>query len=131
MELLPMDILYKTSNIEISLDQATHILYCTWLGFQDEQSLKDAGLVIHELFVLNKCSKILNDNTNVIGPWNHSTEWTTTQWFPSMIEAGLKKFAWVFSTDVFAQISAYRVTPNIPVVKTFLSKEKALEWLKD
>lgn len=125
-----MELLHQASNISISRDPATNILVCTWVGFQDEKSLKQAGAKIRELFIAYTCTKILNDNTQVVGTWNHSTQWVTNEWFPSMMEIGLKKFAWVLATDVFAQVSAYRVTPGINIVKTFISKEEALKWLK-
>jgi hypothetical protein len=87
--------------------------------------------MIYELLIKTKCSKIFNDNTHVIGSWDHSTEWIKTHLFPLLIESGLKKLAWIFSDDVSSQISAYRVTPSIRIVKTFLSKQEALAWLTD
>ncbi len=85
---------------------------------------------MRELFIEYKCTKILNDNTQVVGSWNHSTHWAAHEWFPKMIELGLKKFAWVLAIDVFAQVSAYKVTPGIAIVKNFISKEDAFEWLE-
>jgi hypothetical protein len=126
-----MELLYKASNIEIRHASSTGILYCTWIGFQEAGPLKDACNMIYELLKKTKCSKIFNDNTHVIGSWNHSTEWIKTYLFPLLVEAGLKKLAWIFSDDISSQISAYRVTPSISVVKTFLSKEEALAWLID
>lgn len=85
---------------------------------------------MRELFIEHHCTKILNDNTQVVGKWDHSIQWVSTEWFPAMIELGLRKFAWVLATDVFAQVSAYKVTPGINVVKTFISEEAALKWLR-
>lgn len=125
-----MDILYEVSNIVISHEPGSDILICTWVGKQDEKALKAAGEKMRELFIAHHCTKILNDNTNVIGQWNHSTQWASNEWFPAMAELGLKKFAWVLATDAPAQVSAYRVSPGIDIVKTFLSKEQAMKWLK-
>lgn len=122
--------LYNASNIVISLDPETNILICTWIGTQSEKLLKQAGEKMRELFIKHNCTKILNDNTQVVGTWNHSTQWATNEWFPAMIEIGLKKFAWVLAIDVYAQVSAYKVTPGIGIVKTFISQEAAFKWLK-
>lgn len=125
-----MELLYQASNISISLDRESNILVCTWVGAQREKLLKQAGDIMRELFIKHNCTKILNDNTEVVGTWNHSTQWASNEWFPAMIELGLEKFAWVLATDVYAQVSAYQVTPGIDIVKTFLSKEAAFKWLK-
>lgn len=124
-----MEILHQASNIVISLDPKTNILICTWIGSQTEKALKQAGEKMRELFIEHKCTKILNDNTQVVGAWNHSTQWASNEWFPQMIELGLKKFAWVLAIDTVAQVSAYRVTPGIDIVKTFISQEDAMKWL--
>lgn len=125
-----MELLYQASNITINRDPETNILFCTWIGKQNEKVLKQSGAKMKELFIEHKCTRILNDNTQVIGTWDHSTQWVTNEWFPGMIEIGLKKFAWVLATDVYAQVSAYRVSPGIDIIKTFISKEEALKWLK-
>ncbi len=122
-------LLHKASNIEIHLDKENGILICKWIGFQEEKPLKDSGKVIHDLLKKHKCSKILNDNTEVIGPWYHSVEWTATEWFPKMIKAGLKHFAWVCPKDLFSQLSAQRALSRQGVVKTFYNIEEAVEWL--
>lgn len=124
-----MELLYEASNIIIGRDPETNILICTWIGPQNEKSLKQAGAKMQELFIEYKCTKILNDNSQVVGTWNHSTQWAANEWFPQMIELGLKKFAWVLAIDVYAQISAYRVSPGIEIVKNFISKEDAMKWL--
>lgn len=125
-----MELLYEASNIIIGRDPETNILICTWIGPQNEKLLKQAGAKMQELFIEYKCTKILNDNSHVVGTWNHSTHWAANEWFPQMIELGLKKFAWVLAIDVYAQISAYRVSPGIEIAKNFISKEDAMKWLK-
>ncbi|HET9054168.1 MAG TPA: hypothetical protein VFM90_08350 [Cyclobacteriaceae bacterium] len=124
-----MESLYQTSNISISLDSKTNTLICTWIGPQNEEALRQAGAKIKELFIAHNCTKILNDNTQVVGEWNHSTQWARNEWFPQMIRLGLKKFAWVLALDTVAQISAYWVSPGIHIVKTFISTEDAFKWL--
>lgn len=122
-----MQALFISQNITISVEGDT--LFCNWMGYQDEQALRSAALLMHRFFIEYNCSKILNDNTEVVGPWNHSTAWATDEWFPSMMEAGLKKFAWVFPNDFFAQVSANRVIPTSPVIKAFTSRKAAANWL--
>ena len=125
-----MELLYQASNSIISRDPETNILFCTWIGPQNEKVLRQTGAKMRELFIEHRCTKILNDNTQVVGTWDHSTQWAAKEWFPAMIGIGLKKFAWVLATDVYAQVSAYRVSPGLDIVKNFISTEEAVKWLK-
>lgn len=124
------ELLYEASNIAISLDRANRILICRWFGFQHEEPTRETGALIQNFFVANKCTKLLNDNVEVIGPWYHSVEWSANTWFPAMIDAGLKHFAWVCPKDLFAQLSAQRVLPYHGFIRTFYQVDEAWEWLK-
>jgi hypothetical protein len=123
------EVLYHAANIDISYSDTEQVLYCDWIGVQDEAGLKRAGEMILTLLAAKKCSKVLNDNTRVIGPWYHSVNWTASTWFPDMIEAGLRHFAWVCSKDIFAQLSAKRAIPEGNVIKAFQTYDEAFEWL--
>ena len=88
-----------------------------------------AGGTILDLLKKKKVVKVLNDNTLVTGPWQDAAEWTATVWFPDMIKAGLKHFAWVFSRDIFAELSAKKAMPANDIVKSFNDLEDARTWL--
>lgn len=120
---------YKSGNIEISFSKNDLILYCDWIGLQEENELKTAGEKILELLASRQCSKVLNDNTRVIGDWYHSVDWTSGNWFPRMQRAGLTHFAWICSDDVFTQLSAKRAVPDGDLVKAFNTFEEAYAWL--
>lgn len=126
-----MESLFKAKNVEISYDPINKYMYCNWIGFQNKQSIMETGGIILDLFKKKKISKILNDNTRVTGPWQDSAEWTATVWFPEMIKAGLRHFAWIFSTNIFAELSAKKAMPANEIVKSFNSLEEARRWLID
>ncbi len=71
----------------------------------------------------------MNDNTQVTGPWQEAAEWTAKEWFPAMINAGLRHFAWIFSTNIFSELSAKKAMPASDIVKSFNSAKEAKEWL--
>lgn len=124
-------LLLKEKNLEVSYDAATNILFCRWIGFQNKEKIIASGTKILELFKQKtNCSKILNDNREVTGPWQDAAEWTAKEWFPAMEKAGLKHFAWIFSDNIFAELSAKSAQPNSDIVTTFKSYNEALEWLK-
>ena len=124
-----MEPLFKSKSIEISLDRKNNYMYCNWIGYQNKQSIMDSGKVILEQLKANKLSKVLNDNTLVTGPWQEAAEWTATVWFPDMIGAGLRHFAWIFSQNIFSELSAKKAMPANEFVKSFKDLEEARKWL--
>jgi len=124
-----MQSLSKQKNLEISYDPEHKYLYCNWLGFQNKESIMKSGLIILDLLKQKKVSKVLNDNSQVTGPWQEAAEWTATVWFPQMIEHGLKHFAWIFSPNIFSELSAKKAMPSSGIVKSFNSYNDALSWL--
>ncbi len=124
-----MEPLYVEKNLEISYDPVHKFLYCNWIGFQNKELIIACGAVMLRLLKEKKCSKILNDNRSVTGPWQEAADWTSGVWFPSMIDAGLKHFAWIFSPNIFAELSAIKAMPASDVVKSFSDYDEARKWL--
>jgi hypothetical protein len=124
-----MESLLKAKNIEISYDPANKYMYCNWIGFQNKHSIMTTGAAILDLVKKKRISKVLNDNTLVTGPWQEAAEWTSTVWFPDMIKAGLKHFAWIFSDNIFAELSAKKAMPATDIIKAFNGLEEARQWL--
>jgi hypothetical protein len=124
-----MEFLHKAKNLEISYDPEYQYVYCNWIGFQNNEIIIKSGAVILELFKKNGYTKLLNDNSRVTGPWQGVAEWTSTIWFPEMIKAGLKHFAWILSPDMYAAYSAMKAMPTTDVVTSFRTYDEAYEWL--
>ena len=124
-----MESLLKAKNLEITYDLAGKYIYCNWIGFQNKQSIMTSGVIILDQLKKKRVAKVLNDNTLVTGPWQEAAEWTSTVWFPDMIKAGLRYFAWVFSQDIFSQLSAKKAMPANDIVKSFKDLEEARKWL--
>ena len=124
-----MESVYKAKNLEISYDQDKKFLYCNWIGFQNKESIMKSGAVILDMVKQKRVSKVLNDNARVTGPWQEAAEWTSTVWFPEMMKAGLKYFAWIFSPNIFAELSAKKAMPSSDVVKAFNDYKAAHNWI--
>lgn len=124
-----LDLLYKADNIVVWYHPEHKIMYADWIGYQKEAALKEAGEMILKILSDKQCTKILNDNTRVVGHWYHSVDWTSADWFPRMLNAGLKHFAWICSDDVFTQLSAKRAIPEGDVVRPFQTCQEAFDWL--
>jgi hypothetical protein len=124
-----MESLLKAKNIEITYDPINKYIYCNWIGYQNKQSIMTTGGIILDFLKQKKVSKVLNDNTLVEGPWQDAAEWTAKVWFPDMIKAGLKHFAWIFSPNIFSVLSAKKAMPSDNIVKSFDGLEEARQWL--
>jgi two-component system CheB/CheR fusion protein len=125
-----LESLHKAKNIEISYDPTNKFLYCNWLGFQNKESIMKSGAVILDLLKQKRAEKVLNDNSQVTGPWQDAADWTAKEWFPNMIKSGLKHFAWIFSPNIFSELSAKKAMPANEFIKSFNSLEDAERWLK-
>ncbi|MEL7001266.1 MAG: hypothetical protein AAFN93_00890 [Bacteroidota bacterium] len=123
--------LLKEKHIEVLYDDEKKIMYDHWIGFQSADNVKDGCEKILKLFKEKKdCHLILNDNTQVTGPWQSATEWVSNVWFPKMLDAGLQHFAWVLSTNIFAELSAKNVSSEADVIQYFNSYNEAEQYLQ-
>lgn len=105
-----------------------------WHGFQNFESIKHGCLEILNLLKQNHCSKVLNDNTHVLGNWADASEWGGRVWLPAMEKAGLRFFAWVHSESTFSRLAAGKIVDyqngNL-VTRFFDHKEEAESWLEN
>jgi hypothetical protein len=127
-----MESLYHTEHVEVRYDPEAKILHCRWRGKQTTEGIQKAAAIILKITRERKIEKVLNDNADVIGSWQDAAGWAATEWFPDMIAAGLRHFAWILPTNVFAELSVRRAIAGMDgVVMTFNDYEKAYEWLID
>ena len=118
--------------IFIGYDAENGWLYVDWKGYQTEHSIMTGCEKILEALKAYHCSKVLNDNTNVVGIWTPASAWVGSNWLPRLKEAGLKYFAWVYSPSAMSRVSTDEAMKNTDVpdiVQTFEDAEAARRWL--
>lgn len=98
--------LYSSKSLDIEFDSQGQFLYANRKGFRNVESIKDDGEKLLRFLAAKKVSSIPNDNRLVSRPWQGAAEWVAKDWFPRMFAAGMKRFAWVQSENVFSQLSA-------------------------
>jgi hypothetical protein len=124
---------YKDDLITIHVNKEKGWVEADWTGFQNLDSVKNGCLAIHKLLKLNKCTKVLNDNTHVLGNWSEAVDWGQEVWFPMMEQAGTKHFAWIYSPSTFSQLSAEKSVELMQGdIKTrlFNNRDEAIAWLE-
>jgi PAS domain S-box-containing protein len=123
---------YEGSFITIRYRPEGHYMHADWNGYQDHDSVVKGCTILLDLMQKNNCSKVLNDNTRVKGNWSEASDWGADHWFPAMANAGLKKFAWIYSPSTFSRIAADVSLPSdydAVQVAFFNEHQTAMEWL--
>ena len=124
---------YKGNFREVEYNAEKERLESNWIGFQNLESVKKGCLIMLNLLKKNNCTRVINDNRQVVGNWSEAVDWANQIWFPAMGEAGLKKFAWIYSQSTFARISA-QSTLNVMIgditAQFFTDGEEAADWLE-
>ena len=124
---------FETDYVAIQEDIKNQWIFADWKGYQTEDSVKTGATKILEAMIHFKLTKVLNDNSNVVGIWSPAAKWGGTIWIPKMINAGLKHFAWVYSPSALSQFSTKETLKNAPdneAFRTFVDIEEAKKWLK-
>lgn len=125
--------LYADNSIEVEYDSENNWLYANWQNVQTLGSIMNGGAQMLNHLKDKQCTKVLNDNRLVKGTWTFAADYTEKEWFPQMIGAGLKYFAWIYSKDVFSKFSIDRVKSiqSTGFIKVFSTIEEGKEWLKN
>ncbi|MDJ0367641.1 hypothetical protein QMK33_21045 [Hymenobacter sp. H14-R3] len=120
--------------ISIDYDRANSLIYNDWRGYQTLESIMaGANACLGELQQF-KCPYLLNDNTNVTGPWDHAVAWIAQDWTPRAMALGLTHFAHVVSPESFAALSAEAMFTSIGTsfqMRIFGSVPAARQWLRE
>ncbi|SNR82631.1 MULTISPECIES: hypothetical protein [Hymenobacter] len=129
---MPLRLLHSEPSISIFYDYHHNWLYANWTGDQSLESVQGGCLLLLDFLRNERCSKVLNDNTEVTSMWSDASEWVGATWFPMMADAGLEYFAWVYSSNVYSRLSADLSMQHTtrPIVLSFDSQELATSWLR-
>jgi hypothetical protein len=119
--------------LTIDYDATHHWLYNNWIGYQTYVGIvagADACLLpLRE----NRCVYLLNDNRQVLGPWDHAVEWIVSNWAPRAIAQGLTHFANVVSPEALAASSAQAMSLGLHgqlQMRMFAELDEAKAWLR-
>ena len=119
--------------ITIEYDHINEWVYNNWIGYQTYIGIvAGADSCLHQLEE-NNCTLLLNDNREVVGPWDHAVEWIVTNWAPRAIAQGLTHFANVVSRESMAALSADAMHLGLDgqlQMRSFGDIDQAKAWLR-
>ena len=130
---MALQTLLESPQVTIAYDHSNEWLHADWHGDQNLTSVQQGCQEMLRLLVEHRTHKVLNDNTRVANMWSEAAEWGGREFFPAMMGAGLKFFAWVYSPNVYSRLSTdltLQYTAEGPIVATFDDIDTAQSWLK-
>ncbi|SHJ53332.1 hypothetical protein SAMN02745146_3373 [Hymenobacter daecheongensis DSM 21074] len=83
------------SSCELILDETNKWLHAIWLGYIDPQEAYNGASRFLTAMQELHCPYLLNDNSQLQGPWFDSVEWLRTVWGPQAQQLGLRCIAHV------------------------------------
>ncbi|NKI88607.1 hypothetical protein [Hymenobacter artigasi] len=129
--LMQLRAIVDTPGISIDYDIENQWLYVDWKGVHDpDSSWAACGLMLTSLQEC-PCSKILNDNSNIIHPTMQLSA-RSLEWLAHMHAAGLRHLAWVMPQKLHSRRTTEGVVLEIeaPTVCTFDDVATAYMWLQ-
>ncbi|WP_316751196.1 ATP-binding protein [Pedobacter gandavensis] len=123
---------YKDDTVTVTYNKVHHRIDAYWTGFNNKETVQHGAMVMLAMLRANACTKILNDNSGVIGSWSYASEWVGEIWFPMVERAGLTHFAWINSPDLFCRFSAKKAVElaNVEVVIQFFEEiQSGEDWI--
>ncbi len=120
--------------LRITYDPANHWVHNDWIGYQTYVGIVAGADACLGPLAENACAYLLNDNRQVIGPWDHAVEWIVTNWAPRAIAGGLTHFANVVSPESLAAGSARSMALGLDgqlQMHMFDNLAEAEQWLRE
>ena len=118
----------------VDFDNANTWVLVTWKGFVTAQDGERGAEESLRLLQLTHVPFLLNDNSQVTGPWFDSLEWLERVWLPHAERLGLRYVAHVMQPDANAELAAatsYNPFAGRFDLQIFTSVTQAEHWLRE
>ena len=106
-----------------------------WVGFATSQKYQHGMNTGLEKVKEKKVSRWLANMAEMAAITPNDQKWTNEDWFPRLLESGIRTAAVVMSKDIFNQIAVKKIgedmTDNSYTMHFFDDLEEAKAWLKE
>ncbi|RDV11514.1 STAS/SEC14 domain-containing protein [Pontibacter diazotrophicus] len=118
--------------LTVDIDKKNHWVHNDWIGYLTRDNVQSGALAYLSAVRESGFSCVLNDNSKVLGSWDHSLEWTAKEWAPLAAKAGIRYFALIITPDSMAESSASNFSSLITAfeIKVFSNVTDAKDWLR-
>jgi hypothetical protein len=120
------------SSCALQYDEAEHWLCATWRGYVDPlEAMRGAKAYLRHA-AHTPSALLLNDNSQLTGPWFDSTDWLAHVWLPQAERLGLRYVAHVVQADRrYDVVSCLRPTTLPFDLQIFEEVDQAKYWLRE
>lgn len=120
------------STCQLTYDEAQHWLRATWRGFVDPLEAVRGAEAYLQHAARTPSPYLLNDNSQLRGPWFDSLDWLAEVWVPQAGQLGLRYVAHVLQADRHSDILPSRLPASVPFeLQIFREVADAQHWLLD
>ena len=119
--------------LTIEYDRTNNWIYANWIGYSSPENVKTGASAHLELMREHHCPYLLNNNKEVLGPWDKANDWLQEVWIPQARDLGLRYMAHVLAPNIAAALSGQdlqRRVDDIFEMRIFGDLPKAMAWLK-
>lgn len=122
-----------TIYCRITFEESNRYVYLRWYGdYISVEEIARAGNWELDECEKRKTTRIINDNRELNGSWDHSNEWNAEVWLPRALQLGINKLAHIISENIFEKLSAEEMQVIFAgkiEVRTFKDFESAEQWI--
>ena len=121
------------SRCVLTFEEADHWLRATWRGYITAGEAQHGASRYLEHVASVRCAYLLNDNTELRGPWFDSVAWLEQAWLPHAVHLGLRYIAHVVQADTQVDILTLTLPQQVVgqlELQLFYQVSEAEEWLR-
>ena len=107
--------------------------YANWIGYASTDNVKDGACAYLDLMRQIPCPYFLNNNQELVGPWDKANDWLQAVWVPQARDLGLRYMAHVLAPNIAAALSGQDLHRRIEgqfEMRIFGGVSKAQAWLR-
>lgn len=122
---------HDASSCRLTYDEAHHWLRATWSGYVDPlEAMRGAEAYLRHA-ARTPSPYLLNDNSQLRGPWFDSLDWLAEVWVPQAVTLGLRYVAHVLQADRHSDVLPRRLPASLSFeLQIFHTLADAQHWLQ-
>lgn len=122
---------HDSSSCRLTYDEAYCWLRATWRGYVDPIEAMRGAEAYLRYAAQQPSPYLLNDNSQLRGPWFDSLDWLAEVWVPQAAQLGLRYVAHVMQADRYSDILPSQLPASVPFeLQIFRDLADAQEWLR-
>ena len=118
------------SSCALSYDEQAGWIQAIWLGYVDPAEAMRGAQAYLQRATQAPCTKLLNDNSQLTGPWFDSLDWLAAVWVPEAARLGLQYVAHVVQANSHHDVLTTQMPGKLPFeLQIFQHVADARHWL--